>query len=202
MARQYQLTFEDNKEWSAFYAPGPEIRSYLNHVVDKYALRPFIRLRHRITSATYHEGNGKWHLKVRRPAQGSPTEAGEHVMWDWETDFEEFDDTADVVLAGLGGLSRWSWPDIPGFDGFKGQVIHSAQWEANENGWQETVKDWGDKRVAVIGVVSNVNVNFRTEAPTVPGLVSDPDSPSTSTSRQTSIKLRPRKDLAFRSLCS
>ena len=48
-----------------------------------------------------------------------------------------------------GGLAQ-------GFDGFKGQVMHSAQWEADENGWQETVKDWDDKRVAVIGVVSNV----------------------------------------------
>ncbi|KAG6881926.1 hypothetical protein C0993_012452, partial [Termitomyces sp. T159_Od127] len=151
----YQLTFEDNKEWSAFYAPGPEIRSYLNRVVDKYALRPFIQLRHRITRATYDEGKGKWHLKVRRPTRGSLTEAGEHIMWDWETDFEEFDDTADIVLASLGGLSRWSWPDIPGLSSFKGKVMHSADWDVNEHGWQGTVKDWGDKRVAVIGVGSS-----------------------------------------------
>ncbi|KAH0591296.1 hypothetical protein H2248_001384 [Termitomyces sp. 'cryptogamus'] len=154
-SHSYQLTFEDNKDWSAFYAPGPEIRAYLNRVVDKYALRPFIKLRHRITSAIYNEDTGKWHLKVRRPARGSPTEAGEHVLWNWKTDFEEFDDTADLVLAGLGGLSRWSWPDIPGFGSFKGQVIHSAEWDANESGWQETVKGWGNKRVAVIGVGSS-----------------------------------------------
>ncbi|KAG6911287.1 hypothetical protein DXG01_002126 [Tephrocybe rancida] len=154
----YQLTFEDNKSWSAFYAPGPEIRAYLDHVVDKYALRPFIKLRHRIAGATYDEGTGKWHLKVRRPAKGSPTEAGEHVIWDWRTDFEEFDDTADVVLAGLGGLSRWTWPDVPGLESFKGRVIHSAQWDRDEDGkggWQETIKDWGDKRVGIIGVGSS-----------------------------------------------
>ncbi|KAG5339500.1 hypothetical protein C0989_004016 [Termitomyces sp. Mn162] len=152
--------YSDNKDWSAFYAPGPEIRAYLNRVVDKYALRPFIKLRHRITSAIYNEDTGKWHLKVRRPARGSPTEAGEHVLWNWKTDFEEFDDTADLVLAGLGGLSRWSWPDIPGFGSFKGQVIHSAEWDANESGWQETVKGWGNKRVAVIGVVSAINNQY------------------------------------------
>ncbi|KAG6812856.1 hypothetical protein H0H92_015954 [Tricholoma furcatifolium] len=154
----YQLTFEDNKSWSAFYAPGPEIRAYLNRVVDKYALRPFVKLRHRITRAAYDEGAGKWRLTVRRPAPGSPTEAGEGVQWDWRTDYEEFEDTADVVLAGLGGLSRWAWPDVKGLESFEGRVIHSAQWDrdvAGKQGWEETVKDWKDKRVGIIGVGSS-----------------------------------------------
>ncbi|KAF8079146.1 FAD/NAD-binding domain-containing protein [Lyophyllum atratum] len=154
----YQLTFENNTNWSAFYAPGPEIRAYLDHVVDKYKLRPFIKLRHRITGAKYDEGTGKWHLKVRRPLPGSATEQGDHIVWDWKTDFEEFDDIADVVLAGLGPLSRWSWPDIEALESFEGEVLHSAQWEMGENGkggWQDTVKDWGDKRVGVIGVGSS-----------------------------------------------
>ncbi|KAG5653916.1 hypothetical protein H0H81_009508 [Sphagnurus paluster] len=144
--------------WSAFYAPGPEIRAYLNHVVDKYKLRPFIKLRHRIVGASYHEDSGKWHLKVRRPRAGSETEKGEHVVWNWTTDFEEFTDTADVVLAGLGSLSRWSWPDVDGLENFEGRVMHSAQWDIGEDGngvWQETVKDWGDKLVGVIGVGSS-----------------------------------------------
>ncbi|KAF5385387.1 hypothetical protein D9615_001078 [Tricholomella constricta] len=145
-------------DWSAFYAPGPEIRAYLNHVVDKYKLRPFIKLRHRITGAVYNAQTGKWHLKVRRPRAGSETEKGEHVVWDWTTDFEEFDDTADVVLAGMGPLSRWSWPDIEGLESFNGRVMHSAQWDMGEDGkgtWQDTVKDWGDKRVGIIGVGSS-----------------------------------------------
>lgn len=56
-------------------------------------------------------------------------------------------------------MSRWSWPDIEGLENFKGRVIHSAQWETGEDSgdgpeWAESVKDWGDKCVGVIGVVS------------------------------------------------
>lgn len=74
------------------------------------------------------------------------------------TEFEEFEDTADVLFTGLGGLSRWRWPDIEGLEQFQGQVIHSAQWQTREGGdkWEETVRSWGDKRVGVIGLVNSV----------------------------------------------
>jgi cation diffusion facilitator CzcD-associated flavoprotein CzcO len=61
-----------------------------------------------------------------------------------------------VLFTGVGGLSRWSWPDIPGLKDFKGQVLHSANWDVtsgDRDPWQEGVKDWGNKRVGVIGVV-------------------------------------------------
>lgn len=55
----------------------------------------------------------------------------------------------------MGGLSRWSWPDIEGLDKYKGVLYHSAQWDVMEGqSWQDTVKDWGEKTVGVIGVVS------------------------------------------------
>jgi len=65
-----------------------------------------------------------------------------------------------VLFGGMGGLSRWSWPDIEGLENFKGKVIHSAQWETGEAGtsgpeWAESVKDWGDKRVGIVGVGSS-----------------------------------------------
>lgn len=111
--------------------------------------------------AAWDEGAGKWRVKIRKPkADGSAT--GE----DGSGAFEEFEDTADLLFTGLGALSRWDWPDVEGLKQFKGPVIHSAQWEVGggdglasgsatsaRRGWEEDVKDWGDKRVAVIGVV-------------------------------------------------
>lgn len=140
-------------DWSKFFAPGPEILEYLEGVVEKYQLMPHIKLQHRVTRAKYNEANGKWHLTILRPRKVKP----DAFTWDWTTDCEEFEDTADVLFTGVGGLSRWSWPDIEGIENFNGSLIHSAQWVTGEgemqHGWEDTVKSWGDKRVGIIGVV-------------------------------------------------
>ncbi|KAK0209013.1 FAD/NAD-binding domain-containing protein [Desarmillaria ectypa] len=147
----YQLTFEANPNWSSFYASGPEIRAYLDSVVDKYKLMPYIKLQHRMTKARYSEPDGKWIITIQRPVEPSPGETA--------VQFEEFEDTCDVLFTGMGVLSRWNWPDIPGLKEFQGKVIHSARWETGEGGpdaaWEDTIKSWGDKRVGVIGVGSS-----------------------------------------------
>lgn len=138
--------------WSAFYADGAEILQNLENIVDKYQLRPCIRLQHRVTCARYSEETGKWHLTIRRPkyATNRPSTTGPLGPSNHE-DWEEFHDTADILFNAVGSLSRWSWPDIPGLDKFPGKVIHSAQWNTTED------KDgWRDKKVGVIGVVSGL----------------------------------------------
>ncbi|KAG9314939.1 hypothetical protein JVU11DRAFT_4047 [Chiua virens] len=140
----YQYTFEVNPEWSSFYAPGPEIRAYLERVVEKYKLAPYIKLQHELTHARYDEAEAKWYLRIRRPGPEFTQE---------EPSFEEFEDTADFVFCAAGCLSRWSWPDIDGLKDFQGKLIHSADWDTDN--WREGVEDWKDKRVGVIGVGSS-----------------------------------------------
>ncbi|TRM61604.1 hypothetical protein BD626DRAFT_501587 [Schizophyllum amplum] len=126
--------------WSRFYAPGPEILAYMQHVVDKWKLMSYIKLRHRLVRAEWAEEMGKWMLTIRR------------------SDDSEFQETADVLFTGIGLLSRWSWPNIDGLrTTFKGPVIHSAQWETADGGetWEASVKNWADKKVGVIGVGSS-----------------------------------------------
>ncbi len=71
-----------------------------------------------------------------------------------------FDDQADVVISAMGGLDRWSWPDILGLESFKGKLMHSAQWDEefeknlDEQDHEQHGSGWSAKRVAVIGVVS------------------------------------------------
>ncbi|KAJ7754971.1 FAD/NAD-binding domain-containing protein [Mycena maculata] len=132
----YQLTFHEKTDWSSFYATGP---------VDKYNLHPFIKLEHRLTSAVYSEDTGKWNLTIQR---GSDPDR-----------LEQFEDTADVLFTGMGGLSRWKWPDIKGLHSFGGKIIHSAKWETGEGDrdspWEDTVRSWKEKRVGIIGVGSS-----------------------------------------------
>ncbi|KAJ7724253.1 FAD/NAD-binding domain-containing protein [Mycena metata] len=144
-AHCYQLSFHEKTDWSSFYAAGPEIRAYLESVVDKYNLRPFIQLEHRLTSAIYSDATGKWNLTIQRPNKNLGV--------------EEFEDSADVLFTGMGSLSRWKWPDIDGIDSFTGTLVHSANWETGEGDhnspWEDTVRSWKDKRVGVVGVGSS-----------------------------------------------
>ncbi|KAH9888569.1 FAD/NAD-P-binding domain-containing protein [Cubamyces lactineus] len=141
-AHCYQLTFEEKRDWSGFYAPGPEIRAYLEGIVDKYKLMRYIRLRHEVIYARYDEPTGKWHVRIRRPHPDTDV-------------LEEIEDTADVLVTAIGSLSRWKWPDIDGLQGFKGELHHSAGFDPSDKTWQEVAEKWKDKRVGVIGVGSS-----------------------------------------------
>ena len=92
--------------------------------------------------ARYDEDSGRWKLRIRCPSDTSPGS------------YEEVDDWADFVFNGIGGLHRWNWPDIPGLSDFKGTKVHSAGWNLGGETWEDDVKDWGNKKVAVIGLVS------------------------------------------------
>lgn len=50
---------------------------------------------------------------------------------------------ADILLKGTGLLNQWDWPKIPGLHDFKGQYMHSANWDESF--------DWTNKTVALIG---------------------------------------------------
>jgi cyclohexanone monooxygenase len=47
-------------EWSERYPEAPEIRSYLEHVTDRFGLAPDIQFSTKVTAATFDEGTGRW----------------------------------------------------------------------------------------------------------------------------------------------
>ncbi|KAI0644768.1 FAD/NAD-P-binding domain-containing protein [Trametes meyenii] len=141
-AHNYQFSFEQKKDWTTFYPGGPEICQHLRDIVAKHKLMRYIRLQHEVVHAQYDASAGKWRVRVRRPhpETGAP---------------EEIEDNADVLLAAIGVLSRWKWPDISGLHDFKGELLHSAGFECQPKTWQEVAEEWKDKTVAVIGVGSS-----------------------------------------------
>lgn len=168
-SRQYQYTFFTNTQWSAAYASGSEIQAYLENVVTTYQLWPYIKLQHEMMNAKWDEDEGKWHVRIKKLREGSSHE------------YEVAQDSADILFTGIGALSRWDWPDIQGLRDFEGMLAHSAKWDIakgsdtvvsieNHNAegsqkveaqaarkaqstWQDDVKNWGEKRIGVIGVV-------------------------------------------------
>lgn len=117
----YSFSFEPNPNWSRAFSPSNEIEEYLLGVVDKWRLRPHLRLNTEIVSARFNETAGNWVLE---------TDRGDSY-------------TARVVISGVGGLVEPSLPDIPGFNLFKGTVFHTARWNHDY--------DLAGKSVAVIG---------------------------------------------------
>ena len=109
----------------------------------KYKLEQYINLRHELVHAQYIEESGRWRVRIRRPTSASA-----------DSEYEEFEDEADFLFMATGLLHRWSWPDIEGLKDFKGTLVHSANWRLGGATWEDDVKDWGDKSVAVIGLGS------------------------------------------------
>jgi len=112
--------------WSEHYAGQPETERYLNHVVDRYGLRPFIRLNTRVARMEFDDEENVWR---------TTTTAGDTI-------------TSRFVVTGIGRLSQPQYPATPGRETFRGIQHHTGLWPA------EPV-DFAGKRVAVVGVGSS-----------------------------------------------
>jgi cation diffusion facilitator CzcD-associated flavoprotein CzcO len=101
----YSFSFASNPDWSDTYSGQQEIWDYLRACVDRYGLRPKLRLRHAVTDAVWDPAAQHWRLT---------TAGGDY--------------TARVLISAAGPLSEPSTPDIPGIEQFAGTIFHSARW--------------------------------------------------------------------------
>ena len=106
-AHLYSFSFEANPKWSLPYAPQNEILDYLEHCVDKYGLRDRLRLGTAATRASFDGDLGLWTIE---------TSAGKKIR-------------ARALVVATGPLNRWSLPEIPGLDRFRGAMFHSSAWD-------------------------------------------------------------------------
>ncbi|MCI4676464.1 flavin-containing monooxygenase [Candidatus Mycolicibacterium alkanivorans] len=111
------------KEWdfNTRYVTQPQILSYLEHVADRWKLRPDIQLNTGVVAAHFHENDNLWHVK---------TDTGELH-------------TAKYLVTAVGLLSATNLPDLKGIDTFQGVHVHTSQWPAD--------LELAGKRVGVIG---------------------------------------------------
>ncbi len=117
----YSFSFEPNPRWSRMFGLQAEILDYLRHCADKYGVRTHIRFGTEVASATWHEDRGLWEVRTSK----------DETLW------------ARALVTATGGLSRPSFPSIPGLATFGGKAFHSARWEHDY--------DLTNKRVAVLG---------------------------------------------------
>jgi len=102
----FDADLEQEWEWTERYASQPEILRYLEHVADRFDLRPLIRFGTRVEAAHFDEAASEWKVS---------TDDGASIRCRF------------LVMAG-GCLSTTHAPDIPGLDEFQGRVLHTGQW--------------------------------------------------------------------------
>jgi cyclohexanone monooxygenase len=131
----YSYGFSDELQqdwvWTERYPSQPEILRYLNHVADRFDLRPDITLATRVTAATFDEDSATWTVETTGAERDSSTSL-----------------TARFVVMATGCLSDAKAPGIAGLDDFAGRLLHTAR-------WPEDAPDFTGQRVGVIGTGSS-----------------------------------------------
>ncbi|MCP3753886.1 NAD(P)/FAD-dependent oxidoreductase [Streptomyces sp. TBY4] len=120
-AFSYSFAAEPFASWSRVFPPGEELKAYADHCIDTYALRPHLRFNSRVEQASYSESAHLWQVLL-----GDGTEL-----------------TARFVICATGWLTKPKTPAIAGLDTFKGDLVHTAEWDQS--------LDLDGKRVGVIG---------------------------------------------------
>ncbi|WP_427919227.1 flavin-containing monooxygenase [Streptomyces sp. cg40] len=122
----FSAELEQEWHWSERYASQPEILRYLDHVADRFELRPHIVLGTSVTSAVFDETRDSWTVT---------TDKGEQVE-------------ARYCIMATGVLSTPKPPEIDGLETFAGPSYHTGRWP------HEGV-DFTGRRVALVGTGSS-----------------------------------------------
>ncbi|MGH9046771.1 MAG: flavin-containing monooxygenase, partial [Acidimicrobiales bacterium] len=105
-AQAYQFSYQLNPDWSRIFAPGHEVKAYIDRLADHYEVRSHVRLDREVTSRTWDE---------------------EHQLWRLGTKDGEI--TARYVVSAIGAFVDPKPVDIEGVDDFAGKTIRSAAWD-------------------------------------------------------------------------
>jgi 4-hydroxyacetophenone monooxygenase len=120
----YEFAFEKNYPWSEYFGRGAEVRSYLNHIADKYGMADKLRCGRNVTSASFDDDRHVWVVKADGP--------------DGVETYE-----ANILVNALGAFTNPNYPAIEGIESFEGDRVHPSRWPADF--------DYTGKRIAIIG---------------------------------------------------
>ncbi len=127
MQYSYSFSAELQQEWvwSELYASQPEILRYLQHVADRFELRPMMQFDTAVEQVHYDEASASWRIT---------TDRGDAL-------------TARFCILATGCLSSQNTPNFPGLEDYTGVWYHTSNWPAGG-------VDFTGKRVGVVGTGS------------------------------------------------
>ncbi|RFA13268.1 4-hydroxyacetophenone monooxygenase [Subtercola boreus] len=101
----YSFSFRQKPDWSSVFAPGPEIRAYLEECAREEGLLPHLRLGSELLHAEWKGADGRWLIT---------TTTGRY--------------SARALVTAAGRLSEPRIPATPGLDTFEGPHFHTSRW--------------------------------------------------------------------------
>ncbi len=116
----YSYSYLPNPDWTRVFSPGGEIQAYIRKCAEDEGILP--------------------HIHFHTDMQESRWDA-EAAEWVVTTDKGVY--RCKILITGTGHLADGHMPDIPGLDGFTGEVFHSAAWDHSA--------DLNGKRIGVVG---------------------------------------------------
>jgi cyclohexanone monooxygenase len=122
----FSAALEQEWEWTERFPTQAEILRYLNHVADRFELRPDIQLNTRVTAAHFQSATAEWAVQ---------TDDGQ--QW-----------VAPYCIMAVGCLSAVNRPAFEGLETFTGRCYYTAR-------WPEEAVEFGGQRVGVIGTGSS-----------------------------------------------
>lgn len=120
----YSYSFAQKSDWPHQYATGAEVWEYLRDVVAKAGIAEHIETSTRLVRAEWDEAAGHWRVTTEGPAGTQVREFG-------------------AIFAALGQLDVPSIPEFPGRETYRGDQMHSQEWDH--------MVPLDHRRVAVIG---------------------------------------------------
>ncbi len=120
-SRLFSFSFAQDYPWTQSHGDRNEILGYFHYLIEKFALRPFLRFNTTVQDARYDAARFVWNVQ---------TEDGKRYR-------------ARALVSACGLFNTPSIPDIPGMETFAGRAFHSAHWDHSFA--------FAGKRIAVIG---------------------------------------------------
>lgn len=116
----YSFSFAPNPDWSRLFSRREEIHAYLRGLAVDHDLLRHVTFDCDVRGASWDDDAQRWRIDT---SQGPRT--------------------ARVLVGAFGPLTEPALPDVPGLDGFTGDLFHSARWDHSVS--------LAGKRVAVVG---------------------------------------------------
>ena len=124
MSTTYQLSFVKKYPWVEHFAPGAQVRQYIEDTAREFDVLDKVRYNTEVTSLTWNEQDSVWEVEAVRDGQPISTRA-------------------NVVIAGTGLFNAPKSMGVKGEADFKGDILHTARWPEEYS--------FKGKRVAVVG---------------------------------------------------